>query len=49
MRTMNGWVIEGVSSGVETRRMLGSLVQRQGQTGADIPLNFVLMHSPVRN
>jgi len=32
---MNRLVSEGVSSGVETRRILGSVVHRQGQTGAD--------------
>jgi len=35
MITKNRLVSEGVSSGVETRRILGSVVKRQRQTGAD--------------
>jgi len=38
--TKNRLVSERVSSGVETRRILGSVVKTQGQTGADCNIKF---------
>jgi len=38
--TKNRLVSERVSSGVETRRILGSVVKTQGQTGADEDCNI---------
>ncbi|KAG1955358.1 ribonuclease inhibitor-like [Pimephales promelas] len=45
MTTKNRLVSEGVSSGVETRRILGSVVNRQRQTDADEDCENQRLHS----